>query len=171
MRVLCFLCACLLLPVLALAETEIPELSWDDLVPADYQPQNLLGDLDLSTLTDADPRAKEAMDKLKKLWEDAPVVKTFTGQRVRLPGFAIPLETDTRKATSFILVPYYGACIHVPPPPSNQIVLVNAPDGAEIKEAFETVMVEGNLKAEAARTDVAHAGYILTAIKVEPYKE
>ena len=111
------------------------------------------------------------MDKLKKLWEDAPVVKTFTGQRVRLPGFAIPLESDTSTAKSFILVPYYGACIHVPPPPSNQIVLVNAPDGAKIKEAFETVMVEGTLKAEAARTDVAHAGYTLTAIKVEPYKE
>lgn len=171
MRVLSLFFACLLVPALALAENEIPELSWDDLVPADYQPENLLGDLDLSTLTDADPRAQEAMNKLKKLWEDAPVVKTFTGQRVRLPGFAIPLETDTTTAKSFILVPYYGACIHVPPPPSNQIVLVNAPDGAKIKEAFETVMVEGTLKAEAARTDVAHAGYTLTAIKVEPYKE
>ena len=171
MRVLSLLLTACLLPALALAEPDIPELSWDDLVPADYQPANLLGDLDLSTLTDADPRAAEAMNKLKKLWEDAPVVKTFTGQRVRLPGFAIPLESDTSTAKSFILVPYYGACIHVPPPPSNQIVLVNAPDGAKIKEAFETVMVEGTLKAEAARTDVAHAGYTLTAIKVEPYKE
>lgn len=171
MRVLSILCAALLLPGVALAEPEIPELSWDDLVPSDYRPENLLGNLDLSTLTDADPRAQEAMEKLKKLWEDAPVVKTFTGQRVRLPGFAIPLETDTTTAKSFILVPYYGACIHVPPPPSNQIVLVNAPGGVNIKEAFETVMVDGTLRAEAARTDVGHAGYTLTAIKVTPYKE
>jgi len=58
MHVLSLLCAALLLPALALAEPEIPELSWDDLVPADYQPQNLLGDLDLSTLSDADARPK-----------------------------------------------------------------------------------------------------------------
>ena len=154
-----------------LAASEIPELSWDDLVPADYQPDTVFGDLDISNLSDGDPRAKIAMEKLKKLWENAPVVKSFTGQRVRLPGFAIPLETDTKTAKSFILVPYYGACIHVPPPPSNHIVLVNAPFGAHIEEAFDTVMVEGTLTAGAITTDTAHAGYTMTAISVEPYKD
>ena len=157
MRVFSLLCAAVLLPALALAEPENPELSWDDLVPADYQPENLLGDLDLSTLTDADPRAAEAMAKLKKLWEDAPVVKTFTGQRVRLPGFAIPLESDTSTAKSFILVPYYGACIHVPPPPPNQIVHVRLSRPIDMPDMYSPFFLAGTLRAEHERRAAAPA--------------
>jgi uncharacterized protein len=147
------------------------EITWDDLMPADYQPDKLFGDADLSTLEDGDPRAAELMQKLQDLWKNAPVVKSLDGTDVRLPGFAIPLESDTKTAKSFILVPYYGACIHVPPPPSNQIVLVRAPQGAPIKEAFDMVWVTGRLHVEAQQTDVAHAGYALDASLVEPYVE
>ena len=93
------------------------------------------------------------------------------GAEIRLPGFAIPLDTDTKIAKSFILVPYYGACIHTPPPPSNQIVLVRAPQGARIEEAFAMVWVTGRLRVEAQQTDVAHAGYTLDARSVAPYEE
>jgi len=147
------------------------EITWDDLMPADYRPDELFGDADLSTLKDGDPRAAALLQKLQKLWQEAPVVQSLDNTQVRLPGFAIPLETDTKTAKSFILVPYYGACIHVPPPPSNQIVLVRAPQGAPIKEAFDMVWVTGLLRVEAQQTDVAHAAYSLDASLVEPYAE
>lgn len=151
------------------AAVEPPELSWDELMPADYRPDELFGELDLSTLEDGDPRATALMQKLAKLWEEAPVVKSLDGREIRLPGFAIPVDTDGKRAKSFLLVPYYGACIHVPPPPSNQIVLVRAAQGAEIREAFDMVMVTGHLRVEAQKTDVARAGYALDASKVEAY--
>lgn len=146
-----------------------PEISWDELMPADYRPDELFGDADLGTLQDDDPRAAELMKKLTKLWEEAPVVPALDGREVRLPGFAVPLDGDTQRVKAFILVPYYGACIHVPPPPSNQIVLVRAPEGAAIREAFDMVMVTGRLRVETQKTDVARAGYALDASKVEPY--
>ncbi len=147
------------------------ELDWTELMPADYQPDMLLADEDVGQLDDADPRAAELLMKLQKLWRDAPVVRALDGAEIRLPGFAIPLDTDTQTAKSFILVPYYGACIHTPPPPSNQIVLVRAPQGARIEEAFAMVWVTGRLRVEAQQTDVAHAGYTLDASSVEPYEE
>ena len=51
--------------------------------------------------------------------------KSLDGATVRLPGFIIPL--DARRdgvLDEFLLVPYFGACIHVPPPPPNQLVYV-----------------------------------------------
>ncbi len=172
LRQLLFAAALAWCAVLAAAPDATPvEITWDDLMPADYRPDELFGDTDLSTLEDGDPRAVELMKKLQKLWQEAPVVTSLDNAQVRLPGFAIPLETDTKTAKAFILVPYYGACIHVPPPPSNQIVVVRAAQGAPIREAFDMVWVTGRLRVEAQQTDVAHAGYTLEASLVEPYEE
>ena len=85
--------------------------------------------------------------KLRKLWDEAPVVTALDGAQIRLPGFAVPLETDGEIATRFLLVPYVGACIHVPPPPLNQTVLVEAPKGARIRHVFDPVWVTGRLTA------------------------
>lgn len=158
-------------PVGLAADTAPRELDWVELMPPDYQPDMLLAEEDIGNLDDADPRAAELLLKLQALWRDAPVVRALDGAEIRLPGFAIPLDTDTKVAKSFILVPYYGACIHTPPPPSNQIVLVRAPQGARIEEAFAMVWVTGRLRVEAQQTDVAHAGYTLDANSVEPYEE
>jgi len=163
-------CAAGLRPGLA-ADTAPRELDWAELMPADYQPDLLLAEDDIGNLDDADPRAAELLLTLQTLWRDAPVVRALDGAEIRLPGFAIPLDTDTKIAKSFILVPYYGACIHTPPPPSNQIVLVRAPQGARIDEAFAMVWVTGRLRVEAQQTGVAHAGYMLEASSVEPYEE
>lgn len=74
-----------------------------------------------STLSaESAPAAKQDMP-------NAPVVKALDGQNIRLPGYIVPLEvSEEGRTTEFLLVPYFGACIHVPPPPSNQIVHVKA---------------------------------------------
>jgi len=144
-------------------------LEWDDLMPADFDPGTPFEGIDVSTLNDDDPRAREMLAKLRKLWDEAPVVAALDGARVRLPGFAVPLETDGQTATRFLLVPYIGACIHVPPPPLNQTVLVEAPTGASVRGVFDPVWVTGQLTIQRATTELANAGYTLNATEVKPY--
>lgn len=144
-------------------------LEWDDLMPADFDPGTPFEGIDVSTLNDDDPRAREMLAKLRKLWDEAPVVAALDGARVRLPGFAVPLETDGQTATRFLLVPYIGACIHVPPPPLNQTVLVEAPAGASVRGVFDPVWVTGQLTIQRATTELANAGYTLNATEVKPY--
>ncbi|MDQ5909555.1 MAG: uncharacterized protein QG599_1650 [Pseudomonadota bacterium] len=144
-------------------------LDWDELMPADFQPGALFEGVDLASLADGDPKAQELMAQLRKLWDEAPVVIALDGTRVRLPGFAIPLETDGQSTRQFLLVPYYGACIHVPPPPPNQTVLVEAPAGVLIHRVFDAVWVTGRLAVEPVNTGLAKAGYTLTATEVRPY--
>jgi uncharacterized protein len=122
-------------------------------------------------MEDGDPRAKQISEKIRKLWQEAPVVPALDGQLVKLPGFAIPLEGSGKDVRSFILVPYYGACIHVPPPPPNQTVIVQSPAGAEIRQAFDTVWVTGRMTVKHVSTEMADSGYTLHALKVEPYEQ
>jgi hypothetical protein len=149
-----------------------PELEWDDLIPADWQPEKLMADYDADNLTDDDPRADELMDKLKALWAEAPVVEALDGREVRLPGFVVPLETDATEIAEFLLVPYFGACIHVPPPPANQTVYVITADGAPYKgELFDTVWVEGRMRIEHFSDDLGDAGYRIENARVSAYEE
>lgn len=149
------------------------ELEWDDMIPDGWPPEEMFEDVDINTLEDDDPKAIEFYAQLEKLWDEAPMVQSLDGQRVKLPGYAIPLEGDGDSVTTFLLVPYFGACIHVPPPPRNQTVLVTMREGskATIEEAFFTVWVTGTMKVEQSETDLAKTGYTLIAEQVEPYTE
>jgi hypothetical protein len=153
--------------------TETLELEWDSLIPEDYKPQRILNQYgDISELDDNDPRAQEILKQLQELWDKAPIVTDLDGRLVKLPGFVVPLEGDGVKLTEFFLVPYYGACIHVPPPPANQIVYVKVPaKEARIRNAFDTVWVTGTLSAKNFESDLGNAGYQLIAQKIEPYDE
>jgi hypothetical protein len=153
------------------AADEVAELEWDSLIPADWRPDKLMADYDAEALSDDDPRAKVLMDKLKALWDQAPVVQELDGRRVRLPGFLVPLEMDAETIGEFLLVPYYGACIHVPPPPANQTVYVQTAEGNAYRgELFDTVWVTGTLKVEHQSNELAEAGYQIQDARVEPYE-
>ena len=154
------------------APGEVPELEWDDLIPADWQPEKLMADYDADNLADDDPRADELMDKLKALWAAAPVVAALDGERIRLPGFVVPLETDATEIAEFLLVPYFGACIHVPPPPANQTVHVLTADGAAYRgELFDTVWVEGRMRVEPFSNALGDAGYRIEDAEVSVYED
>jgi len=151
---------------------EVVELDWDRLIPEDWAPEKLMDEYNADELSDDDPRAQELMEKLQTLWKEAPVVPELDGMRVKLPGFVVPLEMDTETIGEFLLVPYYGACIHVPPPPANQTVHVVTVKGGEYKgELFDTVWVTGTLKVERLSIELAEAGYRIQDAQVEPYRE
>ncbi|MGD2119698.1 MAG: DUF3299 domain-containing protein, partial [Chromatiales bacterium] len=127
-------------------DADVKELEWDALIPKDWRPETLFDQYNVDEISDDDPRAQKLLDKLKALWKEAPVVPELEGQRVKLPGFVVPLEMETDRIEQFLLVPYYGACIHVPPPPSNQsIYVVTRKDKAYIGKLFDTVWVTGTI--------------------------
>jgi hypothetical protein len=152
-------------------DSNAQELDWDALIPEDWRPETLMGDADIDSLSDDDPRAQQLLDKLKELWDQAPVVPTLDGQRVKLPGFVVPLEMDAEKIDQFLLVPYYGACIHVPPPPANQTVHVVTREGKAFEGGlFDVVWVTGTMRVERLSSDLAEAGYRLEDASVMPYE-
>ncbi len=150
---------------------EFDELEWDTLIPLDWRPDKIMAEYPIDELSDDDPRAAELMDKLKALWDAAPVVPELDGKQIKLAGFVVPIEMDAEKIGEFLLVPYYGACIHVPPPPANQTVYVKTDAGAEYQGMlFDTVWVSGTLSVEATSSELAEAGYRIQAMRVEPYE-
>lgn len=89
-------------------------------------------------------RRKEITEKRRKAAEA--VNENLDGQRVRIPGYVLPLEMDGKKVTEFLLVPYVGACIHAPTPPPNQIVHVRHAKGFETSGMFAPVWVNGLMR-------------------------
>jgi hypothetical protein len=146
-------------------------IGWEVLVPADWDPMKDLKGLNLSILSDADPRATAALAKLREAWDNAPINPAVVGQTVRLPGYLVPLEETKDGLKEFLLVPYFGACIHSPPPPANQIVHVLPKVPAKGLRSMDTVWVTGVLTG--ARTDsyMGMSGYRIEATQVTPYAE
>jgi len=98
-------------------------------------------------------------------------VPELDGRLVRLPGFLVPLDAEAERISEFLLVPYYGACIHVPPPPANQTVYVKLPpEQAFAADVFDTVWVTGTLRVTPTNSDLADAGYRIDATAVAPYE-
>ena len=101
----------------------------------------------------------------------APVVEALDGQMVKLPGYIVPLDmTDEGRVIEFLLVPYFGACIHVPPPPSNQIVHATSELGVRVEALYEPFWIEGPMRVEHASSELAEAGYRMQAQKIYPYE-
>lgn len=156
------------LPVWAAAPKD---LTWSEMIPADAAPEvpNMTPLHDLSKMGDA--LSAESAPAAKQDMPNAPVVKSLDGQNIRLPGYIVPLEvSEEGRTTDFLLVPYFGACIHVPPPPSNQIVHVKSELGVKLDELYQPYWVEGPLQVKASSSELADAGYQMEAEKIYAYE-
>jgi len=148
-----------------------PELQWDNLMPADWDPMAAFRGMNIAELQDNDPKAQEALEKMRKAWNDAPVNKEFTGKKVRIPGFAIPIEQSEKGVDELLLVPYFGACIHTPPPPANQIIHVKLSEPQPAVGAMQAYWVWGELTASKFSSELGDAAYLLTATGIQPYED
>lgn len=91
--------------------------------------------------------------------------------RVKIPGFVVPLVVnDNGVVSEFFLVPYFGACIHVPPPPPNQIVYVKLAGGIRLGSPEDAFWVTGTLHTQTNGNNLAKAAYTLDASRMELYK-
>lgn len=141
-------------------------VDWSDLIPPGQSAQEVYEKFE-QQLLEVEYGSKEA-DELYAAIEaefDTEAVNTeLDGQNIRLAGFVAPLTFDDEVITEFLLVPNFGACIHVPAPPPNQTIMVTVEreDGLTIKESWGAVWVEGTLTAAPATTDLATASYTFT---------
>ena len=98
------------------------------------------------------------------------VNEALDGALIRIPGFVVPLEFDEEQTISqFFLVPYFGACLHMPPPPPNQIILVNAPKGIQMSALYDPFWIEGQLSTSFQENDMATSAYAMQLQRIEPY--
>jgi hypothetical protein len=160
-----------LAPASSAVKAKARNITWDDLLPPGWNPLKEIESLKLDQLSDSDPRAVEALEKLRAMWNKAPSNPAITGKPVRLPGFMVPLEYGKKEVTEFLLVPYFGACIHVPPPPANQVIHVLPARPVKMKTYMDAVWIEGSLELARTQTDLGDAGYRMRAARVEPYQE
>ncbi len=137
------------------------EITWDDLIPPGVPYSEIVGEGE--------------MDEQNDVWSpvfDANATKlndALDGAYIKMPGFIIPIDISTKGVTSFVLVPYVGACIHTPPPPPNQLVFVTSKTPWPDDNLWEAVWVIGQMQHELQSTEVAETGYTLVADKMEVY--
>ncbi|MEL6979736.1 MAG: DUF3299 domain-containing protein [Pseudomonadota bacterium] len=107
-------------------------------------------------------------------WDQEParkedLVGDLHGERIALPGYAVPLDLEADGTRLFLLAPYVGACIHVPPPPPNQIVLVTAANPYWFETMFEAIVVTGLMRVEPTQSRLAEVGYQIEADLIRPF--
>jgi hypothetical protein len=136
------------------------DLDWSDLLPEGQQaiPPMLQGliDHDGPNLSSKQPPSQG-------------VRTDWNGEIIRLPGFIVPIDFSGTGVTAFILVPFVGACVHVPPPPANQLVFVTTEKPYESSGLFEAVNVIGMFGTASMSTQLADIAYALSADHIEPF--
>lgn len=145
------------------------ELKWNELVPKDWDPNKAFRDKNLGALDDSSPQVIQAMKELRVMWDNAPTVPALDGAAVKLPGYVVPLDEVKGELKEFLLVPYFGACIHTPPPPANQIVHVVANPPVKGFRSMDTVWVSGTLKTQRQDSGMGVSGYRMEVQRVEAY--
>lgn len=151
----------------------IRHIQWAELIPAGWDPykdprmQQMQQNLAL--LQDTDPKVMDMMARMREVWDTAPVNDNMAGVSGRLPGYIVPLEESAKGLKEFLLVPYYGACIHSPPPPANQIVYVVLKQPLKGYKSMDTVWVHGTILVKRDQSYMGNSGYRIEATAIEKY--
>lgn len=171
------------------SETGAQILSWEDLMPEgedkllaelytdfyEAQERRFREQLTLSQAAEAgadimsmvgEGSAEDTMEQIGTY----NVVTDLNGAKVRIPGYVVPLDFNAESEyTEFLLVPYFGACLHTPPPPPNQIVFIKSSPATKIDNIYEPVWIEGIMKTGKFGSEMGNSAYELTLAKLDPY--
>lgn len=145
------------------ASGEVIEIDWSDLAP-DH------GGTEMERLRSLGIVQHGEMNTPFDQEKGGVVTDEFNGRTVKIPGYLVPLDLDGMAMKAGLLVPYVGACIHVPPPPPNQLIFVTADTPYESEGLFEPVWVTGRFGTTATETMLAEVGYSLSAELIEPFR-
>ena len=146
------------------------DITWDALLPEGWTVEKVMESLNLDALEDNDPKAREAMKKIREMWDKAPANPKLDNRRVSVAGFVVPLDGEREKTRDFLLVPYFGACIHAPAPPANQVIHVVVSKTASTVKLTPAALIYGTIRVVRSDTKLGVTVYEMTADKVEPYK-
>ena len=136
-------------------------VTWDMLIPPGVPYSEIIGEGELDEINDTwNPIFDANATKVNEDLSDA---------YIRMPGYIVPLELTAAGTTTFILVPYVGACVHVPPPPPNQLVYTTIDKPWPIDDPWNAVWVTGTMQTKLQSTTIARTGYALVADEIEPF--
>lgn len=136
------------------------ELDWLELMPKD----------EVDAMMEAPPMNHDGQFKMEQTGSFR-TIPELDKQHIKLPGYIVPVEVDDdQKMSGFFLVPYFGACIHVPPPPPNQIVYVTLKEPIPMTDIYDAFWIEGILHVEMIQKEVASSAYRIEASKVTIYE-
>ena len=159
------------------------EIDWVALMPEDdlsallNRPEFLNDIADGSAADSVDDFAsKQLEDEQVQRYQQAlvstRVIEAFDGKAIRIPGFIVPLEqNDEQKATAFFVVPYFGACLHMPPPPPNQILYVEYKEGIAVENLYDPYWFEGTVKIDNHESALGTSAYSLVLDSFALYEE
>ena len=135
------------------------ENAWDRLIPPgtyDFVPKDFGYELLFN------PEFQGQIDAAGKV-----IDPSLEGQTIELAGFMVPIEVKDDTVSQFLLVPEAGQCIHVPPPPLNQTLLVDTTDQpTRLRDLYQPVIVSGRLSVVTQSFDIAESGYSLVDVTV-----
>lgn len=151
----------------------VVEILWEELMPpgsmeayaAEYEAH-------MASLFDLNSPIEEggAGDAMVQLGTFETVAE-IDGRRIRMPGYAVPFDFSANaEIKEFLLVPYFGACIHSPPPPPNQTIFVRLDKPIKLRDLSQAVWVEGTMRSASHFNTLGNAAYTLEADKMTPYQ-
>ncbi len=158
-------------------------IEWTDLMPQDdldalLNPPSYITDVEDGSIEDQissqlqNAIAAAGDDRYQQALVSTRIVPEMHDQPVRVPGFIVPLEfNDEQSVTQFFLVPYFGACIHVPPPPPNQIIFVRYAKGVKLDSLYDPFWISGIIKTAMIENETATAAYTLQMQSYEIYTD
>ncbi len=166
------------------AKEEYPLIQWTDLMPADDLeallnppayitdiPENSPEDQLSNQMKNAITNAKD--DRYQQALVSERVRPEFDKRKVKIPGFVVPLDFDSQMViTEFFLVPFFGACIHSPPPPPNQIIHVAYKKGLKLENLYDPFFIEGTMAIKrVSAQEMGTSAYSIDVSKIYPYTE
>jgi uncharacterized protein len=153
---------------------EVPRIKWRALMRPGWYPAAYFSRLPEppdENLRDDDPRAREWLQQAIELGREAPPARQMAGRELRIAGFALPLARRGEDLTRFLITPYQGACVHTPPPPANQAIVVSAAPPLPAALAPYRLWVHGRLELRPQRTPYMHAAWHMQALGFSRFDE
>ena len=154
---------------------DVAPVGWGELVPEGFEPFDPLADMtreEIDKLFDGSDESNARLAEFDEQAGYAPIVPELDGEQVRIAGYVVPLDFDGNTSLDeFLLVPYYGACIHMPPPPANQVVHAFSESLVELESTWDPVWAIGTIQTETIVSNLAESGYRMQIDRVVPWTE
>lgn len=175
--------AALLLGCLGLSQaaTSYKSIQWVDLLPAeelkalteDPIPNSVAEGTAADRINSAlSMTINDPVSEYEKALVSVRVRGEFNDTPIKLPGYIVPVETtEDGKTTAFFFVPFFGACIHLPPPPPNQIIYATYDKGIDMDDLEVPYWIEATVFTKQIINDMATAAYSASVDKIYPFKE
>ena len=150
----------------------ILSVGWEDLMPEGEEERLAqMYQAQMATLYSSAPIAEGSAADTSVQIGTFNTVDALNGVKVRIPGYTVPFEYGSKaEITVFLLVPYFGACIHSPPPPPNQTIFVKTDTPIKLKDLAQAVWIEGTMLTQTQNSDLADAAYTIEMTSIEKYE-